>query len=117
LLNLVIWLPAVGAILIALIGAGQAAARLLALVFSLVTLVVSLVLFAGYQVHPAGYQAITQFPWIGTVGASYWVGVDGISLPLIVLNALLSFLAVVISWNITLRPQLYFALLMVLETA
>lgn len=117
LLNLIIWLPAGGAILIALIGAGQAAARLLALVFSLVTFVVSLVLFASYQAQAAGYQAITELPWIGTIGSSYWVGVDGISLPLIVLNALLSFLAVVISWNVALRPQLYFALLMVLETA
>ena len=42
---------------------------------------------------------------------------DGISLPLVVLNALLGFLAVLISWKIDLRPQLYFVLVLFLETA
>src|SRR5919201_395414 len=116
ILNLVVWLPALGALLIATIGRGQSA-RWLAAVFSLVVFLLSLLLFAGYPASQGDYQFVTTFRWIPALNSNYGVGVDGISLPLIVLNGLLSFLAVVVSWHITLRPQLYFALLMVLETA
>src|SRR4030095_13808017 len=50
-------------------------------------------------------------------GVSYFVGLDGLSLPMFLLNAFLVFLAVLISWNITLRPREYFALILLLETA
>src|SRR5215208_4552884 len=117
LLNAVIWLPALGSVLIALVGRGQAAPRWLALAFSAVTFLLSLLLFGAYSATAGGFQFEGRWPFISTLNTSYWVGVDGISLPLVVLNALLTFLAVIISWNITLRPQLYFALLLVLETA
>jgi NADH-quinone oxidoreductase subunit M len=117
LLNLIIWLPTVGAILVALMGQGLTAPRMLALGFSLITFLLSLALFASYGIGGAGMQFVTRTAFIPAINSSYSVGVDGISLPLIVLNALLSFLAVVISWNITLRPQLYFSLLLALETA
>src|SRR5438067_6914637 len=121
ILNFIVWLPALGAVMIAFVGRGQSA-RWIAAGFSLVVFLLSLLLFAGFQPPEAtgpalGFQYVTSFRWIQALNSDYWIGVDGISLPLIVLNGLLSFLAVVISWHITLRPQLYFALLMVLETA
>jgi NADH-quinone oxidoreductase subunit M len=80
--------------------------------------VLSLLVFAAYSTQPSGMQFRTDdVPFIPGINAEYAVGVDGVSVPLVVLNALLTFLAVVISWNVTHRPQLYFALLMVLETA
>jgi NADH-quinone oxidoreductase subunit M len=106
-----------GAVVIALIGQSQAFARWLALGFSGVVLVLSVLLFAAYNVQAGGYQFETNQPFIPTLNSAYWVAVDGISLPLVVLNAVLTFLAVVISWNIAHRAQLYFAMLMVLETA
>src|SRR5207248_10831526 len=51
------------------------------------------------------------------LGVSYHIGIDGISLPLVVLNALLTFLAILVSWNLTVRPKEYFALVLILETA
>ena len=117
LLNLVIWLPAAGALLIALIGRGQLLPRWIALIVSGVVLLLSLLLFGAYNVQAGDFQFQTSFRWIPTLNSNYWVGLDGVSLPLVLLNGLLSFLAVVISWNITLRPQLYFAMLLVLETA
>jgi NADH-quinone oxidoreductase subunit M len=116
-LNLIIWLPMLGALLIALIGRGQAAPRWIALGFSTAVFVLSLLLFGVYNVQASGFQFETNRPFIATLNTNYHVGVDGISLPLVVLNGLLTFLAIVVSWHITLRPRLYFALLMVLETA
>ena len=117
LLDLIVWLPALGAILIAILGRGQEAPRFLAVIFSGATFLLSLALAFGYNVSQGGMQYVTTVPFIPAIHANYSVGVDGISVPLVVLNGLLSFLAVVVSWNITLRPQLYFGLLLVLETA
>ena len=118
LLNLIIWLPALGAVLIALIGRGQELPRWIALVASGANFLLSILLFGGYHGESGQFQFVTKIPWLQpALNSSYAIGVDGISIPLVVLNGLLSFLAVVISWNITLRPQLYFSLLMVLETA
>jgi NADH-quinone oxidoreductase subunit M len=116
LLNLVIWLPALGAILIALVGRG-ATARWIGLAFSGVVFVLSLALFWDYNIRASGVQFQTRLPFIATLNSWYSVGLDGISLPLVVLNGLLTFLAVVASWSISLRPRLYFAMLLTLETA
>jgi NADH-quinone oxidoreductase subunit M len=116
LLNLIVWLPALAALLIALIGRGQLA-RAIAAGFSGLVLLFSFLLFGAYDQQIGGFQFVTNVPWVAPINWFYAVGVDGISLPLVVLNALLVFLAVVLSWNVTLRPQLYFALLMALETA
>jgi len=62
-------------------------------------------------------EFVTRIPWIQTLGVSYFVGLDGLSLPMFVLNALLVFLAVLVSCNTSLRRREYFALVLVLETA
>jgi NADH-quinone oxidoreductase subunit M len=120
-LNLAIWLPAAGAVLIALLPVGaQRAARWGAAVVSAVVLLLALILAASSALtqHSAlsTPQFVTNIPWIYQLGVSYSVGLDGLSLPMFVLNALLTFLAVLISWNTSLRPREYFALLLVLET-
>jgi NADH-quinone oxidoreductase subunit M len=135
LLNLVIFLPLVGALVVWLLprsnpippnGAeahGTPAVappngpRWVAALVSGIVLVLSIVLFMGYDRVRGGFQAETNVPWISLIGVNYHVGVDGISLPLIVLNALLTFLAVLVSWNLGVRPKEYFALVLVLETA
>lgn len=53
--------------------------------------------------------------WIPGLGASYHLGVDGLSFPLVLLTALLTFLAIVYSWNVDDRPREYLALFLVLE--
>src|SRR5262245_36522313 len=134
-LNLVIFLPLAGAVLVWLVpsreGAptvaddhGHAAAagdpgphRWIAALVSGTALALSLVLFFSFNRAQSGFQFETNVPWIGVLGVNYHVGVDGISLPLLVLNALLTFLAVLVSWNLAVRPKEYFALVLVLETA
>jgi NADH-quinone oxidoreductase subunit M len=119
LLQLVVWLPLVGAIVIALFGAGDARRPwLLAIAFSAVTFILAVVLLFQFSRPDAGrYQFATDLPWLAIIGARYQIAVDGLSLPLLVLNALLVLSAVIGSWRITLRPQLYFSLFLILETA
>jgi NADH-quinone oxidoreductase subunit M len=140
LLHLIIFLPLAGALLVWLLPARSApqagppaeagshgghepsppppnGPRWIAALVSFATLVLALVLFANYNRGFGGFQFETNVPWIGLIGANYHVGVDGISLPLVVLNAMLTFLAVLVSWNLGVRAKEYFALVLVLETA
>jgi NADH-quinone oxidoreductase subunit M len=117
LLHLVIFLPLAGALLVWLAPSRPGTSRTLAALVSGVVLLLSLVLFANFNRTAGGFQFDTNLRWIPAIGANYHVAVDGISLPLVILNALLTFLAVLVSWNLTLRPKEYFALVLVLETA
>jgi len=132
-LDAAIWLPLVGAIFIALLPTGaDRAARWVAAVFSWVALMLALLLLAAFarpdllvvggnaaapDPTSGAMQFVTRVPWIPQFNVTYAVGLDGISLPMFVLNAMLVFLAVLVSWKVTLRPREYFALVLVLETA
>ena len=69
------------------------------------------------SVLPAGFAQVEQIDWMPTIHAAYRVGVDGISLPLVLLTALLFFLAFVFSAKIRERPHAYVVLMLLLETA
>ncbi|MCL5074650.1 MAG: NADH-quinone oxidoreductase subunit M [Chloroflexi bacterium] len=115
-LSLIIFLPLVGAIMIAILPKESGRAiKLTAAGFSLACLLLALLLFAQFDVSHSGPQFVEKSPWIPTFGVSYFLGVDGLSLPLVLLTALLTFLSVLASWNIALRVKEYFALLLVLE--
>jgi NADH-quinone oxidoreductase subunit M len=116
LLHLTLWLPVLGAIFVLLFGTGSRA-RGLALAFSGITLLAATWLYVRYDLRAGGMQFETSFLWIPAIRSALHFGVDGVSMPLVFLNCLLTFLAIVYSWNLELRPQLYFTLLLVLETA
>jgi NADH-quinone oxidoreductase subunit M len=109
----------VGAILIALIpGLSSRAIKWTAAIFTSVPLALSIYLFAIFDRAAAGViQFEEKVSWIPAVNAHYHVGVDGLSLPLMILMAFLGFLVVLISWKINLRPREYFAWLLLLETS
>ena len=65
----------------------------------------------------AGFSQIEEVPWIPSLGSAYRVGVDGISLPLVALTAVLFLAALLFSTAITARPRAYVALFLLLETA
>jgi NADH-quinone oxidoreductase subunit M len=134
-LDLAIWLPIAGSLIIAILPRGaDGTARWVAAFFSGIALLLALLLLlafarpdlviSGWTGAPApadpatgSMHFITRVPWIPQLNVSYAVGLDGISLPMFVLNALLVFLAVLVSWRIMHRPREYFALVLVLETA
>jgi len=90
--------------------------RLLALAAAALALGLSLYAFLAYDTAAAGYQFVEQVPWIPRLGISYHVGVDGMSLPLVLLTGIVMFTGVMISWGIEDRPREFFAFLFVLAT-
>ena len=120
LLTAMVFIPVLGAILVVLLPAAQS--RLIkqaSLVITAIPLALTIILYLGFDPGNPAPQFVDRVPWvrIGNFNVDYFLGVDGLSLPLVLLTALISFLAVLISWNIELRPKEYFALLLVLETA
>jgi len=120
-LSTIIFLPVVGAILIAFIpGLSQRAIKCIAAIFTFFPLALSIYAFAIFD-RSLGAAGVIQFEeklsWIPAINAYYHLGVDGLSLPLVILMTLLGFLVVLISWKIDLRPREYFAWLLLLETS
>jgi len=68
-------------------------------------------------VNETGFAQVEQFDWMPTIGAAYRVGVDGISLPLILLSAILFFLTFIYSAKVRERPHAFVVLMLLLETA
>jgi NADH-quinone oxidoreductase subunit M len=117
-LTTIIFLPAVGAILIAFIpGLSSRLIRWLSAVFTFIPLALSIYLFAIFDRSSSGIQFEEKISWIPAINAHYHLGVDGLSLPMVILMAFLGFLVVLISWKIDLRPREYFAWLLLLETS
>jgi NADH-quinone oxidoreductase subunit M len=117
-LTTIIFLPMVGAILVAFIpGLSQRLIKWLSAVFTFIPLALSIYLFAIFDRTSGAIQFQEKLSWIPAINANYHLGVDGISLPLVILMALLGFLVVLISWKIDLRPKEYFAWLLLLEAS
>jgi NADH:ubiquinone oxidoreductase subunit 4 (subunit M) len=95
LLTATLFAPLVGALLVALVPASrEQTARLVALAASLATLVLAVVLAARFRTGEAGFQLGMTAEWVPAFGISYQVGVDGVSLPLVLLTTVLTPLAV-----------------------
>lgn len=123
LLTAIIFLPLLGAISMMLIKSDKPRFyHWLAAVWSGLTLMLSLGLLLKYDMQLETtnghlFQLVDKLPWIPQFQIQYQVGVDGLSLPMVLLTALIVFLSVFVSWSITERTRLYFAMLLVMETA
>jgi len=117
-LTAIIFLPLVGAIVIAFLpGLCDRCIKRIAAVFTFIPLVLSVIIFCQFDRSLGIIQFEEKLSWIPAINAHYHLGVDGISLPLVLLMALLGFLVVLISWKIDLRTREYFAWLLLLETS
>lgn len=100
LLSTVIFLPLLGVIAIALLrGMGASAVKGIALVISLVTFVLSIALYTGFDAASETYQFGTKLEWIKGIGADYHIGIDGISLWLVLLTTFLTPVCILAAWN------------------
>jgi NADH-quinone oxidoreductase subunit M len=120
-LTTVLLFPVVGAIIIAFIKSEHAVMiKRIAAVFTGIPLILAIYMFAVFD-RSAGAAGTIQFEeyylWIAPLNAHYHLGVDGLSMPLMLLTTFLGFLAVLISWKIHERPREYFAWLLLLETS
>jgi NADH-quinone oxidoreductase subunit M len=119
-LSVILFLPMAGAILIAIFGKNEKNIRPLAVVFTAIPLLIAIVLFITFDRSGAAagtMQFEENYSWISPLNAYYHLGVDGLSMPLLLLTTFLGFLAVLISWKVHLRPREYFAWLLLLETS
>jgi NAD(P)H-quinone oxidoreductase subunit 4 len=114
MLSSIIWLPVLGALLIGLL---PGSSRLIAGITASASLVVTIVITAIFNYQDAGLQFVEHLSWIQTLGLDYALGLDGLSLPLVILNALLLFLAVQSTSKEVDRPQLFYALLLLVNVA
>jgi len=120
-LTTILFLPALGAILIAFVlGNRFRLIKWTAAILTFIPLLLSIILFINFDRSLAA-AGLIQFEekalWIAALNAHFHLGVDGLSLPLVMLTAFLGFLSVLISWKIDLRPREYFAWLLLLETS
>jgi NADH-quinone oxidoreductase subunit M len=118
LLTAALFVPLAGAVLVAAVPASRdVLVRWLALVASLVALALAVAVAVRFRPGEPGFQLGAAADWVPAFGVRYRVGVDGVSLPLLLLATVLTPLAIVGSWRSTDRPRGYLALLLVLETA
>src|ERR1700693_978506 len=117
LLSVVIWLPILGGILTLGLGDSRAsAARWAALISSLATLAACVPLYVEFANGTPNFQFIERMPWIPALHAQYYLGVDGISLPLILLTAFMTVPVIIAGWSVVeKRPAQYYAAFLIME--
>jgi NADH-quinone oxidoreductase subunit M len=117
LLSVVIWLPIAGGLVTLAFGDQRArAARWAALVSSLLTLAACVGLYTGFANGTAKFQFIERLAWIPALRSQYYLGVDGISLPLILLTAFMTVPVIIAGWSeIEKRPAQYYAAFLIME--
>jgi NADH-quinone oxidoreductase subunit M len=119
LLSTILWLPVAAAIVLAFFPRGAVAAiKGWGLFWTLATFVLSLGVLRGWDDAQAGFQYVENVPWIPQWGISYGLGIDGISLWLVLLTTFLTPLIILSSWNaIHKHPKEYLISFLVMETA
>ncbi|NPV66333.1 MAG: NADH-quinone oxidoreductase subunit M [Anaerolineae bacterium] len=116
LLSAIIFLPVLGAVVMLLLPRdNKALVRWTALGFSLVVFVLTVVLWFGYDRAVGGFQFVEKTPWFSLLGASWHLGVDGISIVMILLTGLLVPLGILISFEIEEQVNVYMMLFLLLE--
>lgn len=117
LLSIILFSPVIGALFLLLVpGERKQTIRWLAMVISLITLGFSLWLWFGYDASLPGYQFVEKAVWYEAIKSSFHLGVDGISVPMVLLTTLLTPLALLISFSIEENVRSYMMLFLLLET-
>jgi NADH-quinone oxidoreductase subunit M len=123
ILSILIWLPVFGGAAVLLVGDGgdsvssrAGGMRILSLGIALITFILSIFLYNSFDVSTAAMQFVERSPWVDALNAEYYLGVDGISAPLILLTTFITPLVVIAGWDtIKVRPAQYFAAFLILE--
>jgi NADH-quinone oxidoreductase subunit M len=118
ILSVIVWLPILGGIVVLLLGSDARVqlGKQVALGTSIATFVLSLPLWINFDFDSASMQFVENVTWIARLNANYALGVDGISMPLVLLTTFLTPFVVVAGWKvIETRPAQYFAAFLILE--
>jgi len=120
-LSLIIFLPVLGAILIVLLPRLTSInIKYISAAATLIPLVLSIIIFAAFD-RSADMSGVIQFEqnlsWIPIINAHYHIGVDGLSMPMVLLSALLGFLVILVSCKVNTRTKEYFAWILILQAS
>ncbi len=117
ILSLTIWIPIIGGVLV--LGSGDRApgiTKWTALVASIITFLVSIPLYTGFDTSTASMQFVEHAAWIPAFNINYHLGIDGISMPLILLTTFITILVIIAGWEvITFKPSHYMAAFLIME--
>jgi NAD(P)H-quinone oxidoreductase subunit 4 len=119
MLSALIWLPILAAVFLVFLPRTipSKVIRQISLGITVGVLILSVVIAFQFKAEDAGFQFSEFIPWIESLGLTYKLGVDGLSLPLVVLNSLLTCIAIYSSEESINRPRFYYALLLVLNAS
>src|SRR3954469_547467 len=117
-LSILLFLPLVGALILLFVPRqNDDAVRWIANIVAFLGFVISIPLWFWFNPQSGDFQLVERAPWIPSIGAEYFLGVDGLSTLLILLTTLMGFIAVLSSWTaITERVKEYYIFLLVLQT-
>jgi NADH-quinone oxidoreductase subunit M len=115
-LTLVTFTPLVGLVLLLFVsGKRLDLIRGLGVLFSFIPFALSIGITLAHTAAAPGFQLIERHEWIPALGISYYMGVDGVSVPMVLLTGLLSFVAAIASWTITDRAKEYWIFFLLLQ--
>jgi len=118
LLSLILFTPLLGAVLLFFVSNTRPGlVKGIAVVSSLVSLLLSVYLLFSYDYNTGGFQYIEQYVWSRELGVTFFLGVDGISVPMVLASAILLFTGVFVSWHIDDWPKEFYILLLILAPA
>ncbi|MCK9379520.1 MAG: NADH-quinone oxidoreductase subunit M [Sulfuritalea sp.] len=101
LLSLAIWVPILGAVPVFWVGSERRTlVRWLSLAVAVAGFLITIPLYTGFDATLSGMQFVEQAPWITRFNAQYLLGIDGISMPFILLNSLITVLVVLAGWEV-----------------
>ncbi|HEC29624.1 MAG TPA: NADH-quinone oxidoreductase subunit M [Gammaproteobacteria bacterium] len=114
ILSTLIWTPIIGGLIV--LAAGEKRARLISLIVSVLTFILSIPLYTKFDTSTAAMQFPELHSWIPSFNINYQLGVDGISMPLIILTAFTTILVVLSAWEvIKKKPDQYMAAFLIME--
>jgi NADH-quinone oxidoreductase subunit M len=117
LLSLILFAPTLGALIVLIIPGDQPALiRWTAFIASLFPLGLAIALWLRFDGAAAGFQMQENYLWFSVINSNYHLGVDGISLPMVLLTTILTPLSVLFSFSITERVKAFMVLFLLLET-
>ena len=118
LLSVILFTPLLGAVLLLFVSSrNEDLIRWVANVFGVLGLLVSLPLWFWYNPQDPGWQFVERHPWIPSIGAEYFLGVDGFSALMVLLTTLIGAIAILSSWTaITERVKEFYVFILVLQT-
>lgn len=117
ILSWIVFLPLIGMGIVLLLPRHKIGAiRWTSAFFTFLSLLISVILLIKFDSSNKGFQFVEHLSWIPSFNVEYFIGVDGLSIPMVFLTTLLSFLCIFASWSIKKGEKAYFALFLLLET-